>query len=128
MTKRKEEYRKLLIELYKENVKLLDQLIFGISSLAFPFLFDVLSIDNLKLTSKIFLIIALFGFCFVIALQIISITTAREGCDNALSKDKVKQTFANTQFKKAKKFDKYQIYCFVFSTFLTAVGITFNLM
>lgn len=128
MTKRKEEYRNLLIELYKENVKFLNKLILGISSLAFPFLFDVLSIDNLKLTSKIYLIIALFGFCFVIALQIISITTARDGCDNALSKDKVKQTDANTQFEKAKKFDECQIYFFVFSTFLTAVGITSNLM
>ena len=39
----RKEYRKLVIELYKENQKFLNNLILGISSLAFPFLYNVLS-------------------------------------------------------------------------------------
>ena len=120
----KEEYRKISIELYKDNQKFLNNLILGISSLAFPFLFNALSNDKLAVTSQSFLSVALWGFCFVIALQIISVTTAREGCDNALSKDEDKKEIASSLFKKAKNFDKYRNLCFAFSTFLTAVGLT----
>ncbi len=123
---RQKEYRELLIELYKENQKFLSNLILGISSLAFPFLFDVLSTDKLTKISQFFLSIALYGFCFVIVLQIISVTTAREGCDNALSKDKGIVENANSLFKKAKKFDEYRNLFFVFSFFSTAVGLTLS--
>jgi Na+/melibiose symporter-like transporter len=124
--KEQEEYRNLVLELYKENQKFLNNLILGISSLAFPFLYNVLSNEKLEKTTQFLLIIALFGFCIVILFQIIAIKNAREGCDNSLSEDDEKKKRTTKLFEKAKKFDKYRDYCFLLSMFLTAIAITYK--
>lgn len=119
----RKEYRKLVIELYKENQKFLNNLILGISILAFPFLYNILSNGELAKTTQWLLSIALFGFCFVILLQIIALKSAKQGCDDSLSEDKETKKQATKRFKRARELDKYRDRCFLFSVILTTTGI-----
>ena len=118
----RKEYRKLVIELYKENQKFLNNLILGISILAFPFLYNVLSNGELAKTTQWLLSIALFGFCFVILLQIIALKSAKQGCDKSLSKNEETKKQAIKLFERARELDKYRDCFFLASVILTTVG------
>lgn len=114
------EYRKLMTKLYTENEKLLNNFIFGISILAFPFLYNILSSGKAIETTQHLLSMALCGFCLVILLQIIALKSAVNGCHNALNEESEQ---AIKLFEKASKFSWFRDCFFLVSVVFTTMGI-----
>jgi len=120
---KKKEYQALLTELYKENQGFLNKAVFGVSTLAIPFLFDVLSKKSEDFCSACLLIISLFGFCGVILLQVSSLRNARDGCDKSLEGKSKFQKQGEKLFNKARIQDKWRERVFAFSLILTASAL-----
>jgi|APGre2960657505_1045072.scaffolds.fasta_scaffold181530_1 hypothetical protein len=115
---KEKEYQTLLQDLYKENQNFLNKAIFGVSSLAIPFLFEVLSQKKDFINSSILLGISLIGFCLVIFMQISSLKNARDGCDKSIKIESRED--GNKLFELARKKDIWRERIFIFSLFLTA--------
>lgn len=115
------DYESLLKELYKENQAFLNKAIFGVSLLAFPFLFEVLSKKIDFINSSILLGISLIGFCIVIFLQISSLKNARDGCDQSINPKFRKD--GEKLFELARKKDIWRERIFIFSLFLTSITL-----
>ena len=114
---RAEEYRKLLMELYRENQSFLNKAIFSVSTLAIPFLFNILSQESKKLChlALLFLIVALIGFCGTIVCQIYSLKIARDGCDKSLEENQESKKCGEQLFDKARNIDICREIIFVIS-------------
>lgn len=117
-----EQYKELLLELYKENQAFLNKLILSLSTVAIPLLFKGVLEETSKCISYVF-IIALALFIGVILIQLFGLRVAREGCDKSLSSESEDVTEGLKLFKKAKKCDT--IRDFMFSVALVSVGIAF---
>ena len=114
------EYEKDMQTLYTENQKFLANFIAIISILAFPFLYHILSAEEMTKITKILLIIALFGFGSAILLQIIAKKIVTYGCNYALDEENQE---AIKCFNKAEKFNIYRDWCCLLSVVLTTVAI-----
>ena len=114
------EYRKSMADLYKENEKFLNNFILGISILAFPFLYNILSNGELVKTTQYLLSLALLNFSLVILFGIISINNTIHACHNALNEESEQ---AIKLFEKASKFNWFRDYFFLISVVLTIIGI-----
>lgn len=98
----------------------MNKAILGVSTLAIPFLFEVLSKKSDDFHSSCLLIISLFGFCGVILLQVSSLRNARDGCDKSLEKELNFTQEGEKLFNKARIQDKWRERLFAFSLILTA--------
>jgi len=118
----KDEYRKLLIELYKENQSFLNKAVFAISSIAIPYLFQAVpkAQDAFSVSCLGF---SLIGFFAVISLQIWSLKCARNGCDNSLSYKESDKKKGQKLFFKAKKIDAWRDGLFLLALFSILVSL-----
>lgn len=123
--KREDEYRALLIDLYKENQSFLNKAIFTISSLAIPILMKGSAEYDVTIFCKSFLTLSLIGFFTVIVLQIYSLKYARDGCDHSLSEENKNEGFK--LFKKARYLDIWRERAFLISFLFLAIALIFNI-
>ncbi len=121
--KEQKKYKKLVLELYRENQKFLTYFINIISVLAFPFLYNILSAEDLTKITKVLIVISLCGFGNVIFLQVIATTNAINAYDDALSQDLDKNKKSVKLFEKVKKLNKYRDWNFLVSVHLTVILI-----
>lgn len=98
----RKEYNQLMMELYKENQGFLNKAIFGISTLAIPFLFDALKDDKIGFIPGLILGGSLIGFFAVISLQILSLKKARDGCDKSLERQETAVEDGELYFNQAR--------------------------
>lgn len=125
----KEEYRTLLVELYKENQSFLNKAIFAVSTLAIPFLFKVLSEQiTLDLSTRILLLISLFGFFIVVCLQVASLKSARDGCDKSMEECECARRDGERLFNRARLLDIFREYFFGISLFLILIALILNIL
>lgn len=122
------DYKKLLEELYKENQSFLNKAIFGVSTLAVPFLFQVLQDDKVFFWPKILLWLSLLGFFSVIILQTFSLKSARDGCDKSLENNHADAKTGERLFLRARLLDKWREGIFIFSLFLIVGAMIFNIL
>lgn len=120
----KREYRALLLQLYIENEKFLSYLIVIISTLAIPFLYNIL---ESSITAKRAFIIALslLGFGITIILQVIAAIVSIRACDNGLSDDKEVKKVSVKLFRITRMLNEYRNYCFLLAFGLSIFAITF---
>lgn len=121
-----DEYRKILIELYKENQNFLNKAIFSVSVLAIPLLFKSLSETAFSSCTKYIFTSSLVGFFIVIVLQILSLKSARDGCDEGLLQDEHNKS--NKLFDRARTLDKWREFFFILSLFLIVLAFIFNIL
>jgi len=120
---KKQAHEELLKELYKENQSFLNKAIFTISTLAIPFLFEILSRRSEDFNSTCLMIISLFTFCGVILLQVSSLRNARDGCDLSLEGDDDKKSQGENLFELARVKDIWRECCFAIALILTASAL-----
>lgn len=108
-----EGYNELMMELYKENQNFLNKAIFGISTLAIPFLFNTLSANEQSFTVSVLLVISLILFLGVIFFQILSLKSARDGCDKSLEITESSVEDGEVLFNKARALDVWREWLFI---------------
>lgn len=123
-----ENYKALLLELYRQNQDFLNKAILAISSLAIPFLFTGAANPDISFYSKIIFTTSLLGFFVVVFLQILSLKNARDGCDNALSSDQNIREKSHKQFKNARTLDIGRERVFLLSLFLLIPAFLINII
>jgi len=121
--KEQKKYKKLILDLYGENQKFLTYFISIISVLGFPFLYNILSAEELTKITKMLIVISLCGFGNVIFLQVIATKNAINACDDALSQDLDKNKKSVKLFEKVRKLNKYRDWNFLVSFHLTVILI-----
>ena len=121
-----QENQDLLKELYNKNQEWLNKAIFSVSTLAIPFLFEVLSKEKGLKPSFFLLFICLTGFVSVILLQLSSLRNARDGCDKLLSKDQREKKLGNKMCDLARKKDICRECIFAFSLILSVLALFIN--
>jgi hypothetical protein len=114
------EYKKNMLTFYSQNRKFLANFIAIISILAFPFLYHILSTEEITKITKMLLIIALFGFGSAIFLQIIATKIAVYGFNYTLDEENQE---AIKFFNNAEKFNCLRDWCFLLSVTLTTIAI-----
>lgn len=120
-------YKKLLLELYKENQNFLNKLILGISSLAIPLLYkSALEISD-KCTA-ILLSFALVAFLIVIILQMLSLVYARDGCDDCMSNNQEKKENGTLLLNKAKGIDAWRNFLFITALAFIIISLITNIL
>lgn len=123
-----ESYKKILVELYKENQAFLNKAIFGVATLAMPLLFQVLHDEKVLFGPKVLLWLSLFGFFLVITFQIFSLKAARDGCDKSLEGNAADTECGEKLFNRARRLDKWRERFFVLSFFLIVLAMVFNIL
>lgn len=123
-----DEYKKLLVELYKDNQAFLNKAIFSIATLAIPLLFQVLQEEKALFCLKVLLWLSLLEFFAVITLQILSLKAARDGCDKSLEGTSTETEVGERLFNKARTLDKWRDGVFVLSFLLIVVAMVFNIL
>lgn len=111
--KKREEYNELMMELYKENQSFLNKAIFGISTLAIPFLFNALSPNDHSFIVSLLLAFSLVLFLGVILFQILSLKSARDGCDKSMETEVTSVEDGETLFNKARTLDIWREWLFI---------------
>ena len=111
--KKRAEYNGLMMELYKENQSFLNKAIFGISTLAIPFLFNALSSNEHSFSVSLLLAFSLVLFLGVILLQILSLKSARDGCDKSMETTKSAVEVGEILFNKARTLDIWREWLFI---------------
>lgn len=124
----RKEYNQLMMELYKENQSFLNKAIFGISTLAIPFLFEALKTNNVSFIPELFLGASLLGFFAVISFQILSLKTARDGCDKSLENKETAVEDGECLFNKARFYDIWRERIFIFSLALIVIGLFISII
>ncbi len=120
---KEKEYKKVIQTLYIENQKFLANFIAIISILSFPFLYNILSAEELTKITKMLIVISLCGFGNVIFLQVIATKNTINACDDALSQDLDKNKKSVKLFEKVRKLNKYRDWNFLVSFHLTVILI-----
>jgi|GEM_PF-6441827 len=116
-------YNELMLELYKENQSFLNKAIFGVSTLAIPFLFNALNEDNHSLLVSIILCLSLSGFFTVIMFQIKSLKAARNGCDESMQQNDSAVENGEVLFNKARLLDIWRERFFIGSLGLIVMAL-----
>lgn len=119
----RKEYNQLMMELYKENQGFLNKAIFGISTLAIPFLFDALKDDKIGFIPGLILGGSLIGFFAVISLQILSLKKARDGCDKSLERQETAIEDGELYFNQARSYDIWRERIFILSLLLIVIAL-----
>jgi hypothetical protein len=119
----RKEYNQLMMELYKENQGFLNKAIFGISTLAIPFLFEALKTNDVGFIPELILGGSLIGFFGVIALQIVSLKKARDGCDKSLEHNETAVEDGERLFNQARFYDIWRERIFILSLLLIVIAL-----
>lgn len=119
----RKEYNQLMMELYKENQGFLNKAIFGISTLAIPFLFEALKTNDVGFIPELILGSSLIGFLGVIAFQIVSLKKARDGCDKSLEHNETAVEDGERLFNQARFYDIWRERIFILSLLLIVIAL-----
>ncbi len=119
----RKEYNQLMMELYKENQGFLNKAIFGISTLAIPFLFEALKTNDVGFIPELILGGSLIGFFGVIAFQIVSLKKARDGCDKSLEHNETAVEDGERLFNQARLYDIWRERIFILSLLLIVIAL-----
>lgn len=121
-----EEYKKLLLELYKGNQGFIDKAIFTFASAAIPLLISFTDKIDLFYNQTYWLYFtSLALFVSVLFLQLIACIIAKQGCNCDLSYDNKEKEKASKLFDIADKIDYIIVFAFLLAiimTFLTLLS------